>query len=217
MAEIIASIKSQPSLSLPQRIASESSIPYISRHADEITPDIKVENCIGFTQIPLGVAGPLLIKGDHHGEKLTFAPLATVEATLVASCSRGCKAFQASGGVRAVALSEGMHRAPVFRFGDIEHAVAFYRQIPELFAQLKKTADSTSRFVRLQKLTPHIIGKEVHVKFSFTCGDAAGQNGVTIATHRACKDFLASPLAHDLKIRGFQLDGNVASDKKMSW
>jgi hypothetical protein len=55
------------------------------------TKDIKVENCVGFTQVPLGLAGPLTI---HRKSKRTvYGPLATVELTLVTSCSRGYKAF----------------------------------------------------------------------------------------------------------------------------
>jgi hypothetical protein len=58
---------------------------------NEDTKDIKIENCIGFTRVPLGLAGPLTIDGEL--KSTVYAPLATVEPTLVASCSRGCKAF----------------------------------------------------------------------------------------------------------------------------
>lgn len=84
---------------------------HITRHADE-TEDIRVENLIGFSQVPTGLAGPLRIDGHSQKAMKVFAPLATVEATLVASVNRGCKAFQACGGIKAVALGEGMGRAP---------------------------------------------------------------------------------------------------------
>jgi hydroxymethylglutaryl-CoA reductase len=58
---------------------------------NEDTKDIKIENYIGFTRIPLGLAGPLTVLGEF--KRTVYAPLATVEPTLVASCSRGCKAF----------------------------------------------------------------------------------------------------------------------------
>lgn len=81
----------------------------IARSIDEVGL-IRVENCVGFAQVPIGLAGPLQIHGRYqtHDDGL-FAPLATVESTLVASCSRGCKVMQLCGGVQAVALDAGEH------------------------------------------------------------------------------------------------------------
>lgn len=149
---------------------------HITRHADE-GQAIKIENFIGFTSVPVGLAGPLRIRGHYQKDEVT-APLATVEATLVASVNRGCKAFQQCGGVRAYAMSEGMGRAPVFRFATVDDAVTFCERLPILEGQLREDAEKTSRFARLIGLTPHIIGTKVHVHFEYTCGDAAGQNMV---------------------------------------
>lgn len=96
---------------------------HITRHSDE-TDGIRVENLIGFTQVPLGVAGPLQIHG-HYQKGSIVAPLATVEASLVPGINRGCKAFESSGEVHAFAMSEGMGRAPVFFFPSVNDAVAF--------------------------------------------------------------------------------------------
>ncbi|KAF3928499.1 hypothetical protein ABW20_dc0108848 [Dactylellina cionopaga] len=178
---------------------------------------IKIENAIGFTQVPVGTAGPLDIHGHYQKQKAIMAPLATLEATLVASCSRGCKVLQACGGVKAAALSEGMSRAPVFRFSTIEDAVEFYQQVPLHLNQLRESAQRTGRFVQLVSITPHVVGTDVHVKFIYTCGDAAGQNMVTIATQKACMDLLQSRKDLEPKIVGFYICGQMASDKKMSW
>jgi hydroxymethylglutaryl-CoA reductase len=83
-------------------------------YRNEDTKDIKIKNCIGFTRVPLGLAGPLTIHGES--KRMVYAPLAIVKPTLIASCSRGCKAFQATGGIQVTALSEGLSRAPVFIF-----------------------------------------------------------------------------------------------------
>ncbi|KAJ6259819.1 3-hydroxy-3-methylglutaryl-coenzyme A reductase [Drechslerella dactyloides] len=178
---------------------------------------IKIENAIGFAQVPIGIAGPLDIHGLYQQQKGVMAPLATLEATLVASCSRGCKVLQACGGVHAAALSEGMSRAPVFRFSTIRDAVEFYRQIPAHFEELQESAHSSSRFVRLVSVTPHVVGADVHVKFVYTSGDAAGQNMTTIATQKACMDLLESRKDLEPKIIGFFICGQMSSDKKMSW
>ena len=52
-----------------------------------------IENPIRLAKIPQGIAGPLLIKGDHvHNEKI-LCPIATTEGAIVASTSRGAKAI----------------------------------------------------------------------------------------------------------------------------
>jgi hydroxymethylglutaryl-CoA reductase len=174
---------------------------------DEDTKDIKIENCIGFTRVPLGLAGPLTIHGES--KRTVYAPLATVEPTLVASCSRGCKAFQATGGIQVTALSEGLSRAPVFIFRTVNDALQFYYRVPTLKHLFDASSDKTSRYARLIEVTPHIIGRTVHVKFQYTYGDAAGQNMVTIATHRACQDFLHSISSKNLGIVDFQIKGQI--------
>jgi hydroxymethylglutaryl-CoA reductase len=97
---------------------------------DEDTKHIKIENCVGFTRVPLGLAGPLTIHGES--KRTVYAPLAIVEPTLVASYSRGCKAFKAMGGIKVEALSEGLSRAPVFTFRTVDDALRFYHYVPTL-------------------------------------------------------------------------------------
>ena len=57
-----------------------------------------IENAIGAAQIPLGVAGPLLVKG-LHANGLFYVPLATTEGALVRSTERGMVALTRAGGV----------------------------------------------------------------------------------------------------------------------
>src|SRR5579875_1896134 len=59
-----------------------------------------IENAIGCVQIPLGIAGPLLINGEFAKGNF-FVPLATTEGALVASVNRGCSILTSSGGVQA--------------------------------------------------------------------------------------------------------------------
>ena len=74
-----------------------------------------IENFMGVAQVPIGLAGPLLINGEHaRGE--FFVPLATTEGTLVASYNRGMRLLTESGGVRTTVLDESMQRSPVFMF-----------------------------------------------------------------------------------------------------
>lgn len=206
--------------SLPFDTNFDSILPSISRAyaTAEITQSSKptIENHAGYIRVPLGIAGPLLIHSENKPDSF-FAPLATVEPTLVASCSRGCKAFTLCGGLHFKVLREGMSRAPVFCFRDTAAALAFADHVPALHAQFARDAESTSRYARLQSLTPHVIGAHVHVQFSYTTGDAAGQNMVTIATQKACDEFLASGAAAQMGVVDFFIEGDVASDKKAAW
>ncbi|KAK8659633.1 hypothetical protein V6N13_029830 [Hibiscus sabdariffa] len=65
---------------------------------------------VGYVQIPVGIAGPLLLNGREYS-----VPMATTEGCLVASTNRGCKAIHLSGGATSVLLKDGMTRAPVVR------------------------------------------------------------------------------------------------------
>ncbi|KAK1978096.1 hydroxymethylglutaryl-CoA reductase [Colletotrichum cereale] len=189
-----------------------------ARATDTGLEGIKVENLVGFTKVPLGIAGPLRIDGQYQ-QNTVFAPLATTEAALIASCSRGCKALQACGGVRTAVLGHGISRAPAFHFANVGDAVRFHSAVRdgEFDDAWKASAESTSRFAKLLRLTPHVIGKNVHVKFFYTSGDAAGQNMTTIATHKALGDFMKSPVATNYRVVGFQVEAQISSDKKMSW
>ena len=58
-----------------------------------------IEHFIGVAQVPIGIAGPLHIRGEHaQGDFLV--PLATTEGTLVASYNRGMRLLSECGGVQ---------------------------------------------------------------------------------------------------------------------
>lgn len=110
-----------------------------------------------------------------------------------------------------------MSRAPMFSFPSLDAAIRFAAYVPHLQDQLAMDAESTSRHISLRGLTPHVIGSKVHVKFDYTCGDAAGQNMVTFATQHACDCLLRTDAAKELEVTGFAIEGDMASDKKASW
>ena len=82
-----------------------------------------IEGFIGVAQVPLGIAGPLRVNGEHaRGDFLI--PIATTEGTLVASYSRGMRVLSACGGVKTTVVVESMQRAPVFLFSDARDDLA---------------------------------------------------------------------------------------------
>jgi hypothetical protein len=72
-----------------------------------------VESFTGVAQVPLGIAGPLRINGEHARGDF-YVPLATTEGTLVASYNRGMRLLSECGGVKTTVVDHSMQRAPVF-------------------------------------------------------------------------------------------------------
>ncbi|KAI2820515.1 hypothetical protein CBS115989_3645 [Aspergillus niger] len=103
-------------MSLPVR-KTNAKIQQVIKDLKEITAHpidaskVQIENPIGCVQVPVRLAGPLRVwETSAAGEECeeVYAPLATTEAALVASCCRGCKAFNRSGGIHIVALYDAM-------------------------------------------------------------------------------------------------------------
>ena len=172
-----------------------------------------VENFIGAAQVPIGIAGPVLVNGEHaQGE--FYIPLATTEGTLVASYNRGMKLTRLAGGVTVHVIEDKMNRAPVFVFEDAGQARDFGIWIEQHFAELKELAESTSSVAQLVSIEQYAASKIRWLRFNYQCGDAAGQNMVTKATHKACQ-WILSQKSEGLEY--FSLAGNLDTDKKHSY
>ena len=187
------------------------------RHIDHFTFDPgevagNCENLTGAAQVPLGIAGPIRIRGEAaQGDFLV--PLATTEGTLVASYNRGIQLLNLCGGARCTVVADAMQRAPVFTFDDARAARDFVVWVTQHQTEVRSAAESTSRHARLQSIEPYLLSRHAFLRFSYETGDAAGQNMVSKATDTAC-DWIR---AHAEGIRGFCLDSNFASDKKSSY
>ncbi len=170
-----------------------------------------IENFIGTAQVPIGIAGPLLVRGEHaRGE--FYVPLATTEGTLVARYSRGMKLAHRAGGVKVSVAADRMQRAPVFGFDSAVEARDFGTWVSSHFDTIKDEAESTTRTGRLHDIEQFSASRYLFLRFNFTTGDAAGQNMVGRATGQAC----AWIRAHYPGIRYFCLESNLATDKKSS-
>lgn len=179
-------------------------------------PHILAGNCehfVGVTQVPLGIAGPVKINGEHaKGEFLI--PMATTEGTLVASYNRGIKAVNKSGGVKCTVVRDAMQRAPVFVFEDARASRDFVDWIKANFTKIAEEAEATSSVAKLQYIDPYLANKFAYLRFNYSTGDAAGQNMVGRATFAACSWILEA--YKDNKVKHFYLESNFATDKKAS-
>jgi hydroxymethylglutaryl-CoA reductase (NADPH) len=170
-----------------------------------------IENFVGVAQVPIGLAGPLLVDGEH-ARGTCYVPMATTEGTLVASYNRGMKLAYAAGGVRTTVAADVMQRAPAFGFDSAREARAFGDWVIANFAAIKAQAEATTRVGRLHDIEQYPASRYQFLRFNYTTGDAAGQNLTGKATQRACSWIQANYAG----IRDFYLEANLATDKKSS-
>ena len=170
-----------------------------------------VEHFTGVAQVPLGLAGPLLVNGEHaQGE--FYVPLATAEGTLVASYNRGMRLLHEAGGVTVTIVGDHMQRAPSFLFPSAREARSFGEWLEEHFDAIKEVAESTTSAGRLQEIEQYSAGRILYTRFNYTTGDAAGQNLTGKATQAACHWIVKQYP----DIEQFFLESNFATDKKTS-
>jgi hydroxymethylglutaryl-CoA reductase (NADPH) len=170
-----------------------------------------IEHFVGVAQVPIGLAGPLLVNGEHaQGE--FYVPLATAEGTLVASYNRGMRLLYETGGVTTTILDDRMQRAPSFLFPSAREARAFGVWLTEHFDEIKAAAEATTKSGRLQDIEQYSASRMLYTRFNYTTGDAAGQNLTGKATYAACQWIAAN---YD-GIEHYFLESNFATDKKSS-
>ena len=178
---------------------------------DPATVAGNIENFIGVAQVPVGLAGPLRINGEHATGDF-YIPMATTEGTLVASYSRGMRLLSECGGVTVTVAKHAMQRAPVFHFADARQARQFGEWLVANFAAIKGVAEATTRIGKLIDIEQYAVANLLYTRFNYTTGDAAGQNMTGKATWAACEWIKAQ---HPLR-PGYMLSGSIDTDKKHS-
>jgi len=170
-----------------------------------------VEHFTGVAQVPIGLAGPLLVNGEYaQGE--FYVPLATAEGTLVASYNRGMRLLHEAAGVTTTIMADHMQRAPAFLFASAREARTFSGWLVERFDEIKAAAETTTRSGKLREIERYSAGRILYTRFNFTTGDAAGQNLTGKATQAACR-WISE---HNDTIERYFLESNFATDKKSS-
>jgi hydroxymethylglutaryl-CoA reductase (NADPH) len=170
-----------------------------------------IESFVGVAQVPIGVAGPLLVDGEHaQGE--FYVPMATAEGTLVASYNRGMRLLHEAGGVTTTIVADHMQRAPAFLFASAREARSMAGWLDDAFEQIKAAAESTTTTGRLVDIERYSAGRILYTRFNYTTGDAAGQNLTGKATQAACHWIVA----RRPEIEQWFLESNFATDKKSS-
>tara|TARA_B100000959_G_scaffold254600_1_gene286366 strand:+ start:78 stop:1229 length:1152 start_codon:yes stop_codon:yes gene_type:complete len=169
-----------------------------------------IENHIGFVGLPMSVAGPLKIDGSYAQGDF-YVPLCTVEGTLTLSMTRGFYLTHRSGGIKTRHVKQELSRAPVFRFKEIEGAMAFLDQIDEHFEEIKAAAESTTKHGKLLRIDKHPIHNRVILDFIYHTAEAAGQNMVTMSTDTACR-YIVDNLSNGVPYK-YYVESNFNADK----
>ena len=167
-----------------------------------------IENMVGAVQVPVGVAGPLKVRGEY-ADGSYYVPLATTEGALVASVNRGCGAISRAGGADVRILRDGMTRAPVFSTRDILHAKAVKDFVEGNRDALAAAARETTSHGELTRAMVFVTGTTVHVRLEFDTKDAMGMNMITIASER-----VTDLIEEKTGARLVALSGNLCTDKK---
>lgn len=169
-----------------------------------------IENPIGAAQVPLGVAGPLLIHGNH-ARGTFYVPLATTEGALLRSYERGMATLTRAGGVFARSHLDENRVSPVFCCEDVAEAYEFARDLPKDLPSIQAEAESTTRHGKLLRIECHPVGREVIANFCYSTGDAQGMNMILKATERACQWILRHSRA-----KRFLIFSGLESEKRAS-
>uniref|UniRef100_J3LGF3 3-hydroxy-3-methylglutaryl coenzyme A reductase n=2 Tax=Oryza brachyantha TaxID=4533 RepID=J3LGF3_ORYBR len=162
---------------------------------------------VGYVQLPVGVAGPLILDGREY-----HVPLATTEGCLVASVNRGCRAIAASGGAISVLLRDAMSRAPAVKLPSAKRAAELkaFVEAPANFELLASVFNRCSRFGRLQDIHCALAGRNLYMRFTCITGDAMGMNMVSKGVENVL-GYLRNDFP-DMDI--ISISGNYCSDKK---
>jgi hydroxymethylglutaryl-CoA reductase (NADPH) len=170
-----------------------------------------IENMIGSVQVPLGIAGPVLIKGENAKGEF-FLPLATSEGALVASVNRGCSVINKAGGADALILKFGQTRSILFKAQSINDIKKFITWIRENFPILKKVSQQDEKFIDILAIEPYAVGLNVWLRIKANTFDAMGMNMITIAGKKL-GDYVTENFSG---VEFVSESGNMCTDKKAS-
>jgi hydroxymethylglutaryl-CoA reductase (NADPH) len=167
-----------------------------------------IENLVGATQVPLGIAGPIRVNGQH-ADGLFFVPLATTEGTLVTTYQYGMRAITEAGGANAYVLADALDITPCFVLATTRDALLLAKYLDDHLQEIRTVAAETTAHGRLIEVRPHVFGRRVFAQFVFSTGDAMGLNMVNLAVDHICRH-----VTKEMPCEHYYLRCNYSSDKK---
>lgn len=161
----------------------------------------KIENLVGHAQVPLGIAGPLVLDATA-GPRDVYVPLATTEGALVASYSRGMRLLAAGGRVRARVVREALTQNPILVFASAREAIDAAAVVPRCLSEWQALVATTTRHGKLVDARADVIGRRLVVRLEFTTGDAIGINMAARAADLVARDLAERTGALERHVHG---------------
>jgi len=144
-----------------------------------------IENQFGYVRLPIGIAGPLLLRGEHaKGEFLV--PMVTTEGTLVASYNRGMKAITLSGGAETEVYQNEIHSNATFETPSPQAVGTLREWMEGNQAAISAVVDDSTGHGRLLRCEYIPLGSRLIVNFVYDPADAMGINMITHVSHAIC-------------------------------
>ena len=160
-----------------------------------------IENLVGFAQVPVGLAGPLLVHGSA-GTREVLVPLATTEGAMTASYSRGMRVIHESGGASARVTAHGLTQNPILVYGTALEAIEAAETARSALDYWQRLVGTTTRHGRLTEVDPRVVGRRLIVRLVFHTADAIGINMAANAAELICADLAARTGARERYVHG---------------
>lgn len=167
-----------------------------------------IENLVGAIQLPLGIAGPLRIDGEHASGDFLI-PLAANRKGIVERVQRGSEILNGCGGAKITFASKFMTRGPALKLPTGRKAKEVSDWVGKNFDRIKAEAESTTSHGKLLSIRPIQVGRTLFLRFAYDTSAAMGMNMVTIATDKALKF-----IEDETGAQHVALSGNICIDKK---
>lgn len=132
------------------------------------------ENVIGSLSLPVGIVENLVVN-----QKSFDVPMATEESSVVAAGNHAAKIFQASGGVTAKSLREGLYGQAVFLVDESFSKFDFDQQIPKLIERVNAQFQSlVNHGGGLKSITANVEQDVLELEILVDPSEAMGANKV---------------------------------------
>lgn len=161
----------------------------------------KIENLVGYAQVPLGLAGPMVVHGAE-GRYEVCVPLATTEGALVASTSRGMRLMNAGGGVRTRLLASRLTQSPMLVYPSAEAAWQAAQQVPARVEAWRALVRTTTQHGALLDAHAELAGRRLILVLGFSTGDALGINMAARAADLISADLAAATAPSERHVHG---------------